>query len=164
MTMIASEPIGDDHDIPLLPLALGLAGLAPFIGLALAVALQAPPVMGVQASGALAAYGAAILSFLGGVHWGLALRHPSPDIRRGLYVAAVIPSLWAWAALLVGGAVGLFMLAAGLAAHGAADTLYATRFAAPRWYPRLRLLLATLATVATVAAAVVIASQQVWTH
>jgi hypothetical protein len=160
MTVIASEPIGDDRGIPALPLALGLAGLAPFIALALAVALQHREIAGVDAAAALLAYGAAILSFLGGAHWGLALRHPSPTIRNGLYVMAMVPPLWAWAALLLGGASGLALLAAGLALHGGLDGVRATRFAAPRWYPRLRLLLAALATIATVAAAVVIASQQ----
>ncbi|MET0314854.1 MAG: DUF3429 domain-containing protein [Hansschlegelia sp.] len=157
MTLIASEPIGEDHDIPDLPLALGLAGLFPFIALALAIALQHRVLFGIDAATALAGYGAAILSFLGGVHYGLALRHPAPAVRTALYAMAMAPPLWAWAGLLVGGPAGLGMLAAGLAAHGAIDAARATRFAAPRWYPRLRLLLATPATIATVAAAVVIA-------
>lgn len=161
MTLIASEPIGDDHEIPAVPLALGLAGLAPFIGLALAVALQHGDFGGLDAATALLGYGATILSFLGGVHWGLALRHPSAEIRNGLYVMAVAPPLWAWVGMMVGGATGLGLMAAGLAAHGVLDGLRAARFAAPRWYPRLRALLAVLATIATIAAAVVVASQQV---
>jgi hypothetical protein len=159
MTLIASEPIGDDREIPVLPLALGLAGLAPFLALSLAVALRHDDLGGIDAGAALLFYGAAILSFLGGAHWGLALRHPAKDIRNGLYLGAMVPPLWAWAGLLAGGAPGLGLLAAGLAAHGALDGLWSTRFAAPRWYPRLRLLLAALATIATTAAAVVIASQ-----
>lgn len=160
MTLIVSEPARDERDIPPTPLALGLAGLAPFIALALAVALQHRDIAGVDAAQALLGYGAAILSFLGGVHWGLALRHPSAATRRLLYALSVAPPLWAWAALVVGEAAGLAMLAAGLAAHGALDGLRAGRFAAPRWYPALRALLATLSTIATAAAAVVIASQQ----
>lgn len=157
MTLIASEPVGEDGDIPELPLALGLAGLAPFIGLALCVALGAPAFLGVAPEAALLGYGAAILSFLGGAHWGLALRHPNGSLRAKLYAGAMAPPLWAWAAVIVGGASGLGMIAAGLAAHGAIDGAFATRFAAPRWYGRLRLLLATLATISTVAAAVVAA-------
>jgi hypothetical protein len=157
MTLIASEPAGDDSDIPELPLALGLAGLAPFIGLALCVALGAPQVWGVEPAAALLGYGATVLSFLGGAHWGLALRHPNGSLRRKLYVGAMAPPLWAWAGLIVGGAVGLGMTAVGLVLHGAVDGAFATRFAAPRWYGRLRLLLAALATVSTAAAAVVVA-------
>ncbi|RXF75521.1 DUF3429 domain-containing protein [Hansschlegelia zhihuaiae] len=159
MTLIASEPIGDDREIPTLPLALGLAGLAPFIALALAVALQHRDLVGIDAGAALLFYGATILSFLGGVHWGLALRHPSATTRAGLYVVAMMPPLWAWAGLLVGGAAGLGLMAAGLAAHGILDGVRSGRFATPRWYPRLRILLAALSTIATAAAAVVMASQ-----
>ncbi|MDR4306766.1 DUF3429 domain-containing protein [Chelatococcus sambhunathii] len=162
MTLIASEPIRDDAEIPALPLWLGLLGLIPFIGLALAIALHGRDLFGLDAAAALLGYGATILSFLGGAHWGLALRHPNAETRRGLSVGAMAPPLWAWGALLVGGASGLFMLGAGLAAHGIVDGLWSTRFAAPRWYGRLRLLLAALATIATVAAGAVIASQQIW--
>ena len=161
MTLIASEPVRDDHEIPPLPLAIGLVGLAPFIGLALVVALSDATVAGVDAAFALTVYGAVILSFMGGAHWGLALRHPAPDIRSALYLGAVVSPVWAWVGVVVGGAAGLGLLAAGLAAQGVVDAARSGRFAAPRWYPRLRALLAALATVATTAAAVVVASQQV---
>jgi uncharacterized protein DUF3429 len=156
MTLIASEPAGDDHGIPEVPLALGLLGLAPFIGLALCVALRSPSLLGVEAATALLGYGAVILSFLGGTHWGLALRLPARDTRALLFIASAAPPLWAWGAVLVGGAGGLAMIAAGLLAQGAADGLYAGRFAAPRWYGRHRLALATLAAISTAAAAVVV--------
>lgn len=159
MTLIASEPVRDDHEIPPLPLAIGLLGLAPFIALALAVALAGREVAGVDAAFALAAYAAVILSFMGGAHWGLALRHPARDTRMALYLGSAVSAAWAWVGLLVGGAAGLGLLAAGLAAQGAIDSLQSGRFAAPRWYPRLRVLLAALAAVATAAAAVVVASQ-----
>ncbi|MFC7053395.1 DUF3429 domain-containing protein [Hansschlegelia quercus] len=157
MTLIASEPVGDDSEIPELPLALGLAGLAPFIGLALCVALGAPPFWDVAPAMALLGYGATILSFLGGAHWGLALRHPNGSLRAKLYVGAMAPPLWGWAGLIVGGSIGLAMMVVGLVVHGAVDGAFATRFAAPRWYGRLRLLLAALATVSMIAAAVVVA-------
>ena len=51
---------------------LGGLGAAPFIGLAGAIPfLNGAPRMFVAQ--ALVAYGATILSFLGGVHWGLAI-------------------------------------------------------------------------------------------
>ena len=161
MTLIASEPVRDDGDIPALPLSLGLLGLAPFIALALSIALHGRHLFGLDAAAALTGYGAAALSFLGGAHWGLAMRHPVPETRGGLYLMAVVPPLWAWAGLLIGGGAGLAVLGIGLAAHGVIDGLWSTRFAAPRWYPRLRLLLAALSTIATMAAAAVIASQQI---
>ena len=157
MTLIASEPVGGDREIPEVPLALGLAGLIPFIGLSLVIALQPAAAEGVDVPAALTGYGAVILSFLGGAHWGLALRHPSRGTRNLLYVIAVAPPLWSWLGLMAGGAAGLGLMALGLAIHGALDAARATRFAAPRWYPRLRILLATLATISTTAAAVVVA-------
>jgi len=159
MTLIASEPVRDDHEIPPLPLAIGLLGLAPFIGLALVTALAGPDAAGFDAAFAVTAYAAVILSFMGGAHWGLALRHPAADVRTALYLGSAVSAFWAWAGVFVGGAAGLGLLAAGLATQGAIDALKAGRFAAPRWYPRLRALLAALATVATAASAVVVASQ-----
>jgi len=49
---------------------------------------------------ALTAYGATIASFLGAIHWGLAMRDPNraPVLH---YVWDVVPSLLAWLALLL---------------------------------------------------------------
>jgi hypothetical protein len=85
-------------------LKLGYAGLAPFlIGalLAMVVREDAHPfvVLG------LAAYATAILSFLGGIHWGLAMRAAVPDPAR--YVWAVVPSLVASIAVLMPAYAGL---------------------------------------------------------
>ena len=88
------------------------------------------------------AYGATILSFLGGVHWGLAIVFQSgaddPELRNRLIVS-VIPSLAAWVALLFPEKTGLLMLAAAMAAMLWVD-LRATRAGnAPQWYPKLRI-------------------------
>lgn len=97
-----------------LVLLLGLLGLVPFLICAYLASAWRGPADG-QAMIALIAYGAVILSFLGGVHWGFALAEPpaslagvSPAPRRpdpahrpriGL---GVLPSLVGWAALLIG--------------------------------------------------------------
>jgi hypothetical protein len=109
---------------PLLPSALGAAGLVPFVwyglqhdkpgtpaapafdgavaswaaraGLPLVASLTASSQADVRRR--FVGYGGVILSFLGAVHWGLALASPAPKPRTWLY--AVMPSLWAWAALL----------------------------------------------------------------
>lgn len=91
---------------------------------------------------ALLAYGATILSFLGGIHWGLAISpEGGPDTPRlaARLVLSVMPSLVAWVALLVAGNAGLLMLAIAVAAMLAID-LRATRLGdAPPWYPKLRI-------------------------
>lgn len=90
---------------------LGAGGLIPFAMLALALWW---PAFGQQGaiSHALASYGATIASFLGAIHWGLAMRdHPAAG--AGPYLWGVTPSLLAWLALLLppaGGLLGLSVL------------------------------------------------------
>ena len=66
---------------------------------------------------ALVAYGAVILAFLGGVHWGFALPEPSGRGERARLVLGVVPSLVGWVALLllvcVDSAAGLGLLLVG---------------------------------------------------
>ena len=89
-------------------IALGVAGLVPFI--LLGIASVATPDVGAanRYLFALVAYGGLVLAFSGGVHWGFVL-HPNlpegmtPDLRRdatrlGL---GVLPSLIGWAAILI---------------------------------------------------------------
>jgi hypothetical protein len=61
-------------------------------------------------SHALASYGATIASFLGAIHWGLAMRDRS-GAGAGPYLWGVTPSLLAWLALLLPPAEGLLGLA-----------------------------------------------------
>lgn len=88
---------------------LGYAGLLPFIALAVAVWF-APAKYRAQAAFALLAYGATIASFLGAIHWGLAMRGmltPQP----GPFVWGVFPSLVAWLAMLLPRSQGVITLA-----------------------------------------------------
>lgn len=80
---------------------LGYGGLVPFAACALLMLVV--PDAGTRdfAGRALLAYGAVILSFLGGVHWGLVLRGAPPDRAGGLLAAGVVPSLVGWGALLL---------------------------------------------------------------
>ena len=77
---------------------LGYGGLIPFMGLAVALWLVRSdgwPLAGM----ALVAYGAAISSFLGAIHWGLVMRErPSQPVPALLW--GVVPSLLGWVALL----------------------------------------------------------------
>ena len=93
--------------LPAAAIALGLAGLIPFIVLGIAAVAEQDAVTAARYLLALVGYGAVVLAFLGGVHWGFIL-HPgapeglAPDARRdatrlGL---GVLPSLIGWAALL----------------------------------------------------------------
>jgi len=80
---------------------LGYGGLIPFAACALVI--LAVPDAGTRhvAGRALLGYGAVILSFLGGVHWGLVLRGAAPQRAGGILAAGVVPSLVGWVALLL---------------------------------------------------------------
>ena len=144
-----------DRTIPPAPLLLGLAGLLPFWGLA--IGLLFTPVAGWTASQlgfALAAYGAVIVSFLGGIRWGLATA--ARDAAATQYGLAVLPSLLAWAALalpIVPSLVGLGVVALGL---GPLDLPLVSARLAPPWFGRLRLLLSAGAGAALVFAALIL--------
>ena len=129
--------------IPLPARLLGLAGLIPFWGCALGLALG--PVAGIAPESFLraqVAYGAVILTFLGGVHWGVALRQPREPswLRLGW---GVTPSLIAWGALLLPPPNGLGLLAFGLTIAFGVDLRTLGAEIAPDWYPRLRRILTT---------------------
>jgi len=118
---------------------LGYAGLIPFVASA-ALALLGPAPWRGPALAALAAYGAVILSFLGAVHWGLALRGSPEEAmaawpRLGL---GVLPALAAWVALLLPARPGLALLAVGVLVVAAVETAATRRGLMPRNYLGLR--------------------------
>jgi len=135
-------------------LRLGYGGLIPFLGLAAALWL-APPGNWPLAGMALLGYGATIASFLGAIHWGLVMREglaqPVPSLLWG-----VVPGLLGWAALLLGHAAGLMLMAAVLWACFAVDRVLYPRYRLQAWLPmRLRLtLVASISCVAGAAALV----------
>jgi hypothetical protein len=102
------------HTLPPLARFLGLAGLLPFLACAAAALLTEGYQRGL-ATQALAAYGAVILSFLGGVHWGFALGGTKqPEAEAFRFIGGVAPSLLAWPALLLPGTLSCLVLALGL--------------------------------------------------
>lgn len=147
------------QSVPALPRWLGLAGLLPqFTCVAV---LYAGPAEWREAALAIAfAYAALILSFLGGMWWGIAAAAPAAQRRKALgwlWIAAVLPSLvalacflpwaldWAWpepSLVILGGAL--------LVTLGVDAKLGAL---APRWWMALRVPLSTGLGLATIAAA-----------
>lgn len=108
---------------------LGVAGLLPFIAGAAAVWLLGPqdrlPAV------ALLAYAALIASFLGGIHWGLAMRDSSADAAQLLW--GVSPSLLGWLALVLPPRWGLLLAPATLIACYAVDRQLYLRFGLGSW-------------------------------
>ena len=124
---------------------LGALGAIPFAALAVAISVGPPGISG-PAGEMLRAYGAIILSFMGGVQWGLACRDRD-GLSAGLSLTgmsaqrlalSVLPALFAWGALFLPASIGMALSAGafGLVLFG---DIRATRAgAAPAWYPRLR--------------------------
>jgi hypothetical protein len=138
---VSTNPI---REIPTGALLLGLGGVLPFAACAAALLVLDDADWRAQAAQALAAYGAVILSFLGGVRWGAAFALPRAQLTPELALA-VIPSLLAWCALLLPGDVQpLMALALGIGVFGVLDVREGGRGGWPAWYPRLRLLLTVL--------------------
>lgn len=120
---------------------LGLAGLIPFVASALALALVDEAARAAFAR-ALVGYAAVIVSFLGGIHWGLGFaRAGAPTM---LFLWGVVPSLVAWAALLLAPGAGLALLAVMLVLCYAVDHAAYPRLGVAHWLP-LRRWLSTIA-------------------
>jgi len=120
---------------PAMPVALGLGGLLPFLAGAVGSLFLAQPAAGAAATLA-AVYGAVILSFLGGVHWGFGLKGGGP----GAFAWAVTPSLIAVFAAFLTLPWMLGVLSAGFVLAGAVDVAFFAR-TGPSWYVRLRVAL-----------------------
>jgi hypothetical protein len=128
------------NGVPRGAVVLGALGLVPFVGLT-AVAAVADVSLRATAITAIVAYGAVILSFLGGIQWGLAVRDNAADgPNAGLLWISVTPSLAGWLALLHPSlTVGAVLLAGCFVAVLVIDVWLSRRGHAPVWYPRLRM-------------------------
>jgi hypothetical protein len=135
------------NDIPRAPLALGLAGLIPFVWGALTVlspdlSLWTVQMIGPRFAGpyVMLFYGAIILSFMSGVLWGFSSRLDGARATTG-YVLSVLPALWAFF-MTGGGPTGAgISLMVGFAGILGLDWLFWHHRAAPAWWLPLRILL-----------------------
>lgn len=134
-------------DIPSPPLWLGLAGLIPFAGMA-ALAVHADGAQRTIYLFYLAGYGVVILSFVGALHWGVAmmLARASDADRWMLMTWSAIPALIAWTTLPFPPRQALLLLIATFWVHFAMDRMLVARYPIPRWYVPLRLILTVGAT------------------
>lgn len=149
--------------LPLLAIALGLAGLLPFLGGTLAALSQDNEWRRLGMLG-LQAYAAVILAFLGGVHWGLALEagtNQPPRVQRARFALGVVPSLVGWAGLLVTviglPLAGLAIQAAGFIGLTIAEARATQASLVPRAYMALRWVLSITVIVCLVSVLIVLA-------
>lgn len=122
-----------------LPLGLGLAGLIPFVVGATAAYL-APMLWQALAVKAFVYYSAVLLSFLGGIHWGVAMsvdRYGDQDFNMRLAVAT-LPSLLAWPALLLDYNEAIVILMIGFWLIRLYERRQESDERLPGWYQELR--------------------------
>jgi len=125
-------------------LALGIAGLIPFVSAPLYMynaGFFLPSIATAQLT-----YGATILAFLGGVRWGFLVKEESSS--WGQYTWSVTPSLLAWVALLVPNMmVSYTTIISGLVAAFIMDIKHGGY---PAWFRGLRFLLTFCAAVSLI--------------
>ena len=126
---------------------LGYAGLIPFILLATLMWLVDAELLPFVAI-ALSGYAASIVSFLGGVHWGIGFMkgEASPQFH---FVWGVVPSLIAWLALLMPAYAALPLFGLVVVACYAVDSKTYPAAGLASWLP-MRLRLTVVATASCV--------------
>lgn len=125
--------------IPRPALVLGWLGVLPFAAFTLFLATGAI-LPRASAIGGLIGYGEIILSFMGGVHWGLAITatHASTGVSAGRLAISVLPALAAFGVSFLPPIPALIVLAAAFLVLDLYDFAAARSGAAPGWYPALR--------------------------
>ena len=115
--------------------ALGYAGLIPFVVFSIGCWIPLPYVT--NAPYILITYGAVILSFMGAVHWGVAMANK--DQQQGkFFISSVLPALIAWPALLLAQPLALVILLAGFIGLYTYDRSVEKAQALPGWYIPMR--------------------------
>jgi hypothetical protein len=125
--------------IPLPNYILGLAGLIPFWGLTFIV-IFAEKSLSFSALKLQIAYGAVILSFLGGIHWGIAVH----SIEKATWPRmgwGIILSLVGWGAIFIPHIYSLVLLGLALISALVVDLQLVDNYSEGAWYRTLRFIL-----------------------
>ena len=151
-----------NRKLPSFALLLGIGGLIPFVVCGLG-ALANPPPNDALSLMALIAYGAVILAFLGGVHWGFGLEEAGvapAGLQRARFGMGVLPSLFGWVAVLLAvldySRVALMLLAASFIVVTMVEARGLRHGALPRGYMGLRWVLSAVVVVVLVSVWVVL--------
>jgi hypothetical protein len=129
---------------------LGYAGLIPFIVFSLGTWVTLPLVDNPHF--VLMAYAAIILSFMGAIHWGVAMSRSSASELTQLGLS-VIPALIGWLALLIASVYGYLLLIFCFSALFLADKSATHAGLLPQWYLPMRMVLTTVVVLCLIAAA-----------
>ena len=147
-----------DANLRMWAAVLGLGGLIPFVGHVVVMLLTNwVPVERIAISQLI--YAAVILSFIGALHWGMALTDPAGvEDRLGLLMmVSVLPALYAWLVAWVPPQQGLWLMAGGLMALLAFDFYAYRKRDDLEWFIRLRVVLTVVGVLSIVITAVTLA-------
>ncbi|MGO9546986.1 MAG: DUF3429 domain-containing protein [Rhodomicrobium sp.] len=136
--------------LPLPARFLAVAGLIPLVLGALAIGFS--PEIKPEAARGLLLYGAVILSFFGGIRWGIALLE-GDKAGWSAYGLSIAPPLVAWLGAVTVGPLGLLILAAAFGLWLFVERAAPPSLALPSGYMRLRSGLTLIAVLSLVAAA-----------
>lgn len=148
----AAQPVAKP---PRITAVLGFSGVLPFYAFLPVVAPHLPldivlePAMLANPGLLQVAYGATILSFLGGVHWGVAMTNiggaAGAKLAGERYLWSVLPCLMAWPTVAMPVTQAAGIQAALLGVVYVVDRAWAGRGLLPPWYLKLRTPLTLLA-------------------
>jgi Protein of unknown function (DUF3429) len=141
----------DENRIPTTALVLSLLGALPLFlcAFSLSSGISFPLIN--DPALALVTYCAIILSFLGGVRWGHALRIVDPILQRQALIVSVIPAIVAWLLVLPPTLMGFIAMPILFLLMGFLDDRL-PNIGAPLWYRKLRRLMTALVVLTLVAA------------
>jgi hypothetical protein len=133
---------------------LGTLGCVPVAAASIALWIVDDPTHQREIAFAVAAYGAVVLSFLGGVRWGREIARHGPLPGYGPLLLSAVPGVLAWLALLLPGpAHPLLALLLAFVVVGLLDV----QDEELAWYARLRLVLTAVVGACLVAALLAVA-------
>jgi hypothetical protein len=139
--------------VPRGPLLLGSAGALPFVAAFVTTLLLGEAVHEIAGT-VLLAYAALILSFLGGIQWGLTMaEYGGEGERTDRYALSVLPVLISWSALFAPLSLGYWILAAGFLWALVMDILALRAGFAPLWYRYVRIPLSIVVVASSIAGA-----------
>ncbi|MBY0225943.1 MAG: DUF3429 domain-containing protein [Hyphomicrobium sp.] len=126
---------------------LGWAGVLPFAALSALTHMDTSATTGIEQGDilrALIAYGMIILSFMGGVQWGLEMTRGDGKSSNALgFAASVVPALIAFGTFFVNPLAALVILALGFVLLLTYDLRRVRAGIGPGWYAGLRFQLST---------------------
>ena len=133
--------INSNEQVPQLAKYLGYAGLIPFVAITAAIwSFEENSVNSLHQ--VLLSYAAIILSFMGAIHWGLAMA--SAQIRNSQLGFSVFPPLIAWFASFAPMVWNYSLLILTFILLCAFDLIMHRQNSVPQWYPLLRIPLSVI--------------------